>query len=140
MKFAPRASEEPEINLISLVDVVFMLLIFFMVTTTFVRATGLKVVLPQAVQVSPPEQSRAIEVVVDVNGRYFINGRQLRDSSALTLERGLDAVRADSIEQALTIRADGRASHQAVVTVMDVAGRAGFSQLSIATTPAPQGR
>lgn len=140
MKFAPRASEEPEINLISLVDVVFMLLIFFMVTTTFVRTTGLKVVLPQSTQAPVAAQPQAIEVVVDANGRYFINGRQLRDGSALTLERGLNAVRGDSVEQALTIRADGRASHQAVVTVMDVAGRAGFNQLSIATTPAPQGR
>jgi biopolymer transport protein ExbD len=136
MKFAPRTPEEPEINLISLVDVVFMLLIFFMVTTTFVRSSSLKVSLPQAEQSVPQQDPQTIEVVVDAEGRYYINGRQLRDRSALTLERGLHQVGGDGTPRPLLIRADGRASHQAVVTVMDVAGRAGFSQLSIATTPA----
>ena len=134
MKFAPRTPEEPEINLISLVDVVFMLLIFFMVTTTFVRSSSLKVSLPQAEQSTPQQDPRTIEVVVDADGRYYIDGRQLRDRSALTLERGLRQVGGDTAHP-LVIRADARASHQAVVTVMDVAGRAGFSQLSITTTP-----
>lgn len=139
MKFAPRTPEEPEINLISLVDVVFMLLIFFMVTTTFVRSSGLKVSLPQAQQSAPQQDPKVIEVVVDADGRYYINGRQLRDRTALTLERGLRQVGGDGTgRHPLVIRADARATHQAVVTVMDVAGRAGFSQLSIATMPASQ--
>ncbi len=137
MRFAPRAPEEPEINLISLVDVVFMLLIFFMVTTTFVRSSGLKVSLPQAEQSSPQPDPETIEVVVDAQGRYYIDGRQLRDRSAQTLERGLRQVSSDGVRP-LVIRADARASHQAVVTVMDVAARNGISQLSIATTPAAQ--
>lgn len=137
MRFAPRSSEEPEINLISLVDVVFMLLIFFMVTTTFVRATGLKIALPSAEQAIAPEKQDAVEVTVDASGRYFVDGRQLRDGSALTLARGLSEVAGADHGGALVIRADGRASHQAVVTVMDVAGRAGFNQISIATVPAP---
>lgn len=135
MKFAPRTPEEPEINLISLVDVVFMLLIFFMVTTTFVRSSGLKVSLPQAHQSAPQQDPKVIEVVVDADGRYYIDGRQLRDRTALTLERGLRQVGGDGGARPLVIRADARATHQAVVTVMDVAGRAGFSQLSIATVP-----
>jgi biopolymer transport protein ExbD len=134
MRFAPRPPEEPEINLISLVDVVFMLLIFFMVTTTFVRSSGLKVTLPQAEQSIAEPDPQVIEVTVDADGRYYINGRQLRDRSALTLERGLRQVGADA-SRPLVIRADARASHQAVVTVMDVAARSGFSRLSIATVP-----
>ncbi len=138
MKFAPRTPEEPEVNLISLVDVVFMLLIFFMVTTTFVHTSGLKVSLPQA---NPPDSkqldSKTIEVVVSAEGRYYINGRQLRDQSAQIVERGLHEVMGDDSSRALLIRADGRAPHQAVVTVMDVAARNGFHKLSIATTPAP---
>ncbi len=134
MKFAPRTPEEPEINLISLVDVVFMLLIFFMVTTTFVRSSALKVTLPQADQPVARQSEKVIEVVIDADGRYYINGRQLRDRSAQTLARGLQQVASDTI-QPLVIRADARASHQSVVTVMDVAGRNGFGQMSIATTP-----
>lgn len=134
MKFAPRTPEEPEINLISLVDVVFMLLIFFMVTTTFVRSSALKVSLPQAEQAVARQAENSIEVVIDAEGRYYINGRQLRDRSAQTLERGLQQVASDSVSP-LVIRADARASHQSVVTVMDVAGRNGFGQMSITTTP-----
>jgi biopolymer transport protein ExbD len=138
MRFAPRTPEEPEVNLISLVDVVFMLLIFFMVTTTFVQTSGLKVALPQADPSQPqPASGNIIEVVVDAEGRYYIDGRQLRDRSALTLERGLVEVMGDDRSKPLLVRADARATHQAVVTVMDVAARNGFSKLSIATTPAP---
>jgi biopolymer transport protein ExbD len=135
MRFAPRPPEEPEINLISLVDVVFMLLIFFMVTTTFVRSSHLKLALPQAQPVPVQQPSQAIEVAVDADGRYYIDGRQLRDRSALTLERGLRQIAGDAAARPVIIRADARASHQAVVTVMDVAARNGFSQLSIATVP-----
>jgi biopolymer transport protein ExbD len=134
MRFAPRPPEEPEINLISLVDVVFMLLIFFMVTTTFVRSSGLKVTLPQAEQ-AVARQPQVIEVTVDADGGYYIDGRRLRDRSALTLERGLREMGGDT-ERPLVIRADARASHQSVVTVMDVAARGGYRQLSIATIPA----
>ncbi|HXG29463.1 MAG TPA: biopolymer transporter ExbD [Nevskiales bacterium] len=136
MRFAPRPPEEPEINLISLVDVVFMLLIFFMVTTTFVRSSHLKLSLPQAQPAPVAQASEAIEVAVDADGRYYIDGRPLRDRSALTLERGLRQVGGDAPERPLVIRADARASHQAVVTVMDVAARSGYAHLSIATVPA----
>lgn len=136
MNFAPRSPEEPEINLISLVDVVFMLLIFFMVTTTFVRSSGLKVMLPQAEQVATHPPPQMIEVAVDAEGRYYIDGRPLRDRSALTLERGLRQIGGEDTDRPLVIRADARASHQSVVTVMDVAARGGYRQLSIATLPA----
>lgn len=135
MKFAPRAPEEPEISLISLVDVVFMLLIFFMVTTTFVRSSTLKLSLPQADSTQIPQEQRSIEVVVDADGRYYVDGRQLRDDSPQTLERGLRQMAGEDVARGLVIRADGRAPHQSVVTVLDVAGRTGFSQLSIATVP-----
>lgn len=138
MKFAPRNPEEPEVNLISLVDVVFMLLIFFMVTTTFVQTSGLKVSLPQAsTPTSASDGSQVIEVVVDVDGRYYIDGRRLRDGSATTLERGLLEVMGGDVGRPLLVRADAGATHQSVVTVMDVAARNGLHKLSIATIPAP---
>lgn len=136
MRFAPRSPEEPEVNLISLVDVVFMLLIFFMVTTTFVQTSGLKVSLPQADSSVVQQQGAVIEVVVDAQGRYYIDGRRLRDTSASTLERGLLEVMGNDTGKPLLIRADARATHQAVVTIMDVAARQGLHKLSIATMSA----
>jgi biopolymer transport protein ExbD len=133
MNLNPRRHEEPEINLVPLIDVVLVLLIFFMVTTTFMRDAGLRVSLPQAGRSAPLADAQTLEVEIDASGHYFINGRQLRDASARTLEQGIEQIAGSDRRRPLVIRADGKASHQSVVTVMDVAGALGFSQLSIAT-------
>lgn len=126
--------EDPELNLISLVDVVLMLLVFFMMTTHFIQSTSVNVELPTAG--APPVYSRSdgIEITVDAEGRYFIDGKPVAGSDALSLRDALLAAAGDKRDQPIILRADARATHQSVVTVMDVAGALGFAQLQILTT------
>jgi biopolymer transport protein ExbD len=133
MNLRPRNREDPEINLISLIDVLLVLLIFFMVSTTFNQEGRVKVQLPEA---SETPVARAphepLTVTVTAEGTYRVNERTLINSSPDTLRAAL-LKEAGSERGPLIIRADARSTHQAVVTAMDVAGRLGFSQLNIAT-------
>lgn len=133
MKLQARPSEEPELNLTSLIDVVLLLVIFFMVSTSFVRETELKVQLPQASVESPAADLPALEVIVDADGDYFLNGEALIASRADVLRRAFMKVAGERRDMPLTIRADARTSHQSVVTVMDVAGKLGFVNITIVT-------
>ena len=133
MKFKRRLREELGINLTPLIDVVFLLLIFFMVTTTFTRETRLAVNLPQADGEPLEDSPDRIEVLVSQGGGYSINGRQLVNARLETLMAGLDEVSAGDRSIPLLLIADAEASHQAVVTAMDAIGQSGFSSLSIAT-------
>jgi biopolymer transport protein ExbD len=133
MNLRPRHREDPEINLISLIDVLLVLLIFFMVSTTFNQEGRVKVQLPQASPI--PLQRGAHEplvITVTSDGSYRVNERTLINSSPETLRAAL-LKEAGTDRGPVTIRADARTTHQAVVTAMDVAGRLGFSQLNIAT-------
>lgn len=136
MKFQRKLREDPGINLTPLIDVVFLLLIFFMVTTTFTRETRLLVNLPTAEGETLPEQPDQIEIVVSQGGIYSINGRQLARHDLPTLMAGLEEVSQGDRSVALLLIADAEASHQAVVTAMDAIGQSGFSRLSIATRQA----
>ncbi|HEX3846685.1 MAG TPA: biopolymer transporter ExbD [Steroidobacteraceae bacterium] len=140
MNLRPRTRDEPEINLISLIDVLLVLLIFFMVSTTFNQEGRVKIQLPQASDIPVPKGSREpVVITVTADGGYRVNERTLINSSPNTLRAAL-LKEAGSDRGPITIRADGRATHQSVVTAMDVAGRLGFSQLNIATVhqdPAP---
>ena len=133
MKLQTRQSEEPELNLTSLIDVVLLLVIFFMVSTSFVREADLKVQLPEASVETPASDVPPLEVVVDQDGDYFINGDALIASRPDVLRRALDKVAGERRDLPLTIRADARTSHQSVVTVMDVAGKMGFVNITIVT-------
>lgn len=128
-----RAADEPELNLTSLIDVVLILIVFFVLTTSFVREARLNVVLPEAALDPLAARPAALEVLVDARGRYFVNQQEVVDQSADALQRALSQVAGDARDQAFTIRADAKASHQAVVTVMEVAGRMGFRDLAILT-------
>jgi biopolymer transport protein ExbD len=134
----PRRTEEPEINLISLIDVLLLLVIFFMLSSTFVDEGRMKVELPSASE-EPQQggQSERIVVTVTQAGGYRVNERELLNSSRETLQRAVAEVAGTSREARVVLRADGRATHQSVVTAMDVLGRMGFAQLDIATI-APQ--
>ena len=135
MKFKPRRSEEPEINVVSLIDVVLLLVVFFMLSSNFTAEGRLRIRLPQAS--SLPTQRPAEEglvVTVSAGGTYLVNSRELINSSADTLRSAiLKTVGNNSRAAAVTVRADGRASHQSVVTAMDVLGRLGFTQMNVAT-------
>jgi biopolymer transport protein ExbD len=129
----PRHREDPEINLISLIDVLLVLLIFFMVSTTFQQEGRVKVQLPQASEIPLPRGTREpLVITVTAEGNYRVNERTLINTSPEILRAAL--LKAAGPERGpVTIRADARATHQAVVTAMDVAGRLGFAQLNIAT-------
>jgi biopolymer transport protein ExbD len=139
MKFKPRRSEEPEINVVSLIDVVLLLVVFFMLSSNFTAEGRLRIKLPQASTL--PAQRPAddgLVVTVGASGSYLVNGRELVNSSADTLRSAILKTVADSSRSAaVTIRADGRASHQSVVTAMDVLGRLGFTQMNVATVNDP---
>jgi len=133
VKFPRRTLEDPVINLTPLIDVVFLLLIFFMVTTTFTRETRLAVNLPEAEATAAEPAPDQIEVMVSQTGRYSINNVLLADNTSATLQAQLLEVAAGNRQQTILLVADAEASHQAVITAMDAIGQAGFSGFSIAT-------
>ena len=137
MRLRSHELEDPELNLTPLIDVVFLLLIFFMVTTTFQRETELRVELPEAATQAMPLAREGLELTIDEAGRYFLNQQALVNTRADTLGRALaQAVQSEDAPARLLIRADARVAHQAVVTALDVAGQQGFNDIVIETTPA----
>jgi len=133
MKLRASSPEDPEISLTSLIDVVFLLLIFFMVSTTFERQAVLKVDLPEAKYVSNPEnQPDSFELVIDQNGQYYLNDRQLVDGRPATLKAAFIEAAGEDRGIPVILRADAETPHHFVVTAMDVTAQLGFSQLSIA--------
>jgi len=135
MNLKPRINEEPDLNLTSLIDVVLLLLIFFMVSTTFVDESRIKLQLPQASNADAPEQEKRqpIEITVAVSGEYRVNGKTLLNTSPATLSAAVSKLAGEARDYPITIRADARSTHQAVVTAMDVVGRLGFRAINIAT-------
>ena len=133
MKFRRQAREEQAINLTPLIDVVFLLLIFFMVSTTFTKETHLAVDLPEASAEAATIVKQSIDIVVRQNGDYAINGKNVINQQVDALYRALEKVANGDNTQPLVITADAKAPHQAVVRAMDVAGRLGFEQLRITT-------
>lgn len=139
MKLRPGNRLEPELNLTSLIDVVLLLLVFFMVTTSFVRESELTIRLPEAGDtLERVADSPALEITVSANGRYFVNQRALVDSRAETLKAAIMKMLPDIAADSVTITADADASHQSVVTAMDVAGKLGFVNISISTVAATE--
>jgi len=133
MKFKRAVREGLTINITPLIDVVFLLLIFFMVTTTFSRETRLMVNLPEADAELANTDTTSIEIIVARDGAYSINGRALINNRLETLMRGLELESAGDRSLPIVLIADAEATHQSVVTVMDGIGRTGFTRLSIAT-------
>jgi len=140
VKFRRKPRENVEINLASLIDVVFILLLFFVVTTTFTRETQLKVDLPEAVSGTPPEQTelKQVEVLIGVDGAFSVNGKALLESNLSNLMAALQKESDGDNSLPLIISADGKTPHQAVITAMDAAGKLGFSHLRITTVEAQE--
>ena len=142
MKFRRnRQRENVDINLASLIDVVFVLLLFFVVTTTFTRETQLRVELPEAASAAPgqPDEGKLIEVTISADGVYSVNNHLLPKSDLDTLTEAIDKESGGDITLPLAISADGKTPHQAVITAMDAAGKLGFSKLRMTTVEAAQG-
>ena len=134
MNLSPRAKAEPEVNMTSLIDVVLLLLIFFMVSTSFVKQSQIAIRLPDAESATVvdevPEQ---LDIMITEQGTFLVSGRELVNNRPETIRNALQKVSDGNTTLPLTISADANARHKFVVTAMDVAGKMGFVRISIAT-------
>lgn len=138
MRLNLRPRTQPEVNLTSLIDVVLLLLIFFMVSTSFVKQSQISISLPQADSPSiVEEQPQQIDIMITETGTFLVNGRELINNRAETIRNALQKTSNGDSSLPLTISADANARHQFVVTAMDVAGRLGFTTINIATVNDP---
>jgi len=133
VKFQRSLKEEVSVNLTPLIDVIFLLLIFFMVTTTFSRNTNILINLPEASGEAIEQQPFEIEILIAQNGTYSVNGRQLVNSQMETLMRVVAEVSVGDNSIPMIITADANTTHQSVVTAMDAVAQLGFTSIDIAT-------
>ncbi len=139
MKFRRQRTEDEGINLTPLIDVVFLLLIFFMVSTTFTKRTQLSVDLPEAVGEQNSQPPRQIEIMIAADGSYAVNDQALVNNKIETLKAAISKLAEGDNKVPLILTADAKTPHQAVVQAMDAAGQLGFAHLSITTRqPAPE--
>ncbi|MDH5229966.1 MAG: biopolymer transporter ExbD [Gammaproteobacteria bacterium] len=132
MKFRTSRDHEPELNITPLIDIVFLLLIFFMVSTTFKQEFEVGINLPEAASDSKLKE-KPLEISINEQGVYFINGKQLVNTQLRTLKQALKKVAGDNRKMAIIVSADANTPHQSVVTAMDAARQMGFTRLSFAT-------
>lgn len=130
-----RADDEPEINLVPLIDVVLCLIIFFVVTTTFDARSVLKLELPRADGQPAQQQDQPLSVLVNAQGRYFVEDREALRTDVESLKQTITDVAGTDRDRAVLLRADARTPHQAVVTALDALGQLGFRRIGIATAP-----
>ncbi len=134
MKFSRGSHHEATVELTPLIDVVFLLLIFFMVSTTFIRETQLKINLPEASGELLEVENDFIEITVDRLGNYSVNDRLLVNNQLRTLINALTQAMEERGETGrVMVTADALASHQAVVRAMEASGRVGLTRVSITT-------
>jgi biopolymer transport protein ExbD len=134
-----KPKEDPEINLISLIDISLLLVIFFMLSSTFIQEGRLKIELPQA-SLAPTGKQKVDPIVVTVtqSGSYRVNDRELINASPDTLRAAIMEVAGADRSKPVTVRADGRTTHQSVVSALDVLGKLGFVRINIATVEESQ--
>ncbi|PCJ20176.1 MAG: biopolymer transporter ExbD [Gammaproteobacteria bacterium] len=133
MKFYRVKKEDVDVNLTPLIDVVFLLLIFFMVSTTFTKESRLNLELPEAQGTPPAAEIKVLELTISSGGRYSVGGASLVNDTREMLSKGLLDVAKGDTAQPLQIVADAQAPLQSVITAMDVAGKLGFVQVSFVT-------
>mgnify|MGYP000176131936 FL=1 len=133
MNFKRQASEGITVDLTPMIDVVFLLLIFFMVSTTFTKESHLEIDLPQSSSEPAKAAVKEIEVIITAKGEYSINERALVNNQEETLKKAVQKLSDGDTKIPFIITADAKTSHEYVVRVMDVAGQLGFVQLSITT-------
>ncbi len=135
MNFRQHVIDDVEVSVTPLIDVVFLLLIFFMITTTFDRDEGIKIDLPTAQNAASNSQPNSLELLVDSQGRYYIDGLEVLNNKPETLFKAMSqALDRRGNNPPLIISADAHANYQAVVTAMDIAGRLGLTNFSMAIT------
>lgn len=136
MQFKSTLDDEPELNLIPLIDVLLMTLIFLIVTTSFSKEAQLHIRLPEAAAEAPADSS-AVRIAIDAGGRYYIEGRQLLNSAPETVRAAIARAVGRRQDPLIVVQADGQAPHAAVVRVMDATRRLGFTRLTFATQAPP---
>ena len=125
--------DELDVNVTPLIDVVFLLLIFFMVSTTFERESEIEIMLPQAAASAAPTDDFAMQVTIDAEGTYYINGQRVINTKIETLKKAMQKVAGDRKDPPIILSADAKTPHQSVIRVMDAARQLGFVHLNFAT-------
>ncbi len=138
MNFRSRSRDEPEINLIPFIDVLLVVLIFLMLTTTYSKFTELELQLPVASADALVDRPREIVVAVTSDGRYTVGGQRLVDAGVDALSTAMTAAASGSSAPTVIVSADANAAHQAVIKVLEAARRSGLNRLSFAAQ-APAG-
>ncbi|CAA0088408.1 Biopolymer transport protein ExbD [Zhongshania aliphaticivorans] len=133
MKFKRQRVDDGGVNLTPLIDVVFLLLIFFMVSTTFTKESRLNLELPSAKGVAAVDEGKVLEVVINAGGQYRVNETALSDNTVEALMAAMGGAAKDNKAMPVIITADANSPHQSVITAMDAAGRLGFAKLSLTT-------
>ena len=133
MKFKRKITEQVSVDITPLIDVVFLLLIFFMVSTTFTKESHLEIDLPQSSGEPAKSAVKEIEVVVNAKGEYSVNDRPLVNNQEETLKKAVQKLSEGNTKLPFVITADAKTAHEYVIRVMDVAGQLGFVQLSMTT-------
>ena len=134
MQLRTRRRDEPEIVVIPLIDVLLMLLIFFMVATSFDKYSQMKIKLPESSAAAETSDRPVIEVAIDAQGRYFINKQELLNTETETVKQALQKAAQGTKDPQLILSADRMTPHQAVITAMDAARQLGFVNLTFATS------
>ncbi|AAU93072.1 MULTISPECIES: ExbD/TolR family protein [Methylococcus] len=140
MNFRPQNRDEPELNLIPMIDVLIVLMIFLVMTTTFSRETGLELRLPKAQAVPQEEVPKGVDVAVDAEGRFAVNGTPLQDNRLEALREAMKAAAGGQQDPLVIVRADRATQHQHVITVLEAAGQLGFGHIGFAAEAAPEGK
>ena len=130
-----RADDSPQIDLVPLIDVVLCLIVFFVVTTTFDTRSVLELELPRAEGEAAKQQTKALDILVNADGRYFVGDREALRTDVDSRKRTILEVGGDDRERGVLLRADARTPHQAVVTALDALGQLGYRNISIGTAP-----
>ncbi|HHI93597.1 MAG TPA: biopolymer transporter ExbD [Gammaproteobacteria bacterium] len=134
MNISPKQKETLDVNITPLIDVVFLLLIFFMVSTTFERESEIEIMLPQATTDKKVTDDFVMQVTVDAEGTYYVNDKRVINTKLTTLMKAMQEVAGDRKDPPIILSADAKTPHQSVITVMDAASRLGFVHLNFATT------
>jgi biopolymer transport protein ExbD len=134
MNLQPSDSDEPEVNLTPLIDVVFLLLIFFMVSTTFEHQSRIQIELPEATAEATKPDDESLEIIIDAQGRYFLGDQQVVNTELKTLKGAISKAVGEREGLPVIIRADGKTPHQAVITALDATSQLGLNRISLATT------
>lgn len=140
MRLQPnKQREEPDVNLTPLIDVVFLLLIFFMVSTTFERETEISIELPEASGPQIKTEKTVVEISIDEKGRYFVNKKEVINTQLDTLKRAVQEAAGSEKKPRIILSADRMSTHQAVITAMDAVRQLGFVNMTFATSKPKDG-